>query len=641
MRSIPIAAVLLVLAAAAPASALDLAPCKGQKGFSCGVLVQPLDHAHPEAAKVHLRFAVQRGKRPLLIALSGGPGQPSVAYASSFTYSLAPALRRYRLAVFDQRGTGKSGVLNCPKLQKSGSLADIRPEDLAACAERIGPRRAFYSTADTVEDIEALRVALGASKVALMGISYGTFVAEQYARVHPATTSSLILDSVVGADGPDPFYMDSYSATPRVLNEQCAARRCRGVTSDPVGDVAAVLGKLPVRGRTFDPRGRARTTRYTRPDEIVNLLTSADLNPFLQAMLPGAVNAAVRGDPAELLRVRKAGDGGPTKLADLSFGLNVTTACEDTALPYALTTPFAQRDSATAAALAAIPAESYRPFTADAVLNTSPAQDCSRWPQDVVNTPSYDPLPDVPVLLLSGRLDLRTPMENAAQLAEELPQATRVRVAGTGHDVLDQDITGCAATVLSRFVRGRKVGTPCRGKSNAVAVLPRPPRSLAAFRAAPGVGGLRGRALFAALDSVADARTMMFINYYAGLSTRGGGLRGGSFAATDTSLRLRRYAYMPGLRLSGRLRLGDAGELSGRVRVDGPRGASGSLRLYADGGAAGRLGGRAVSYKRKRASAARMRAAPPLTAALARVPFRLLLRARAADRRDYGGPRHP
>ncbi len=636
------AALFFALLAPPSASALKLEPCKGQRGFSCGVLNVPLDHANPAAAKVHLRFAVQRGSKPLLIALSGGPGQPGVAYASSFAYSLGPTRSKYRLAVLDQRGTGKSGALYCPKLQRLGSLSEFRPEALAECAERIGPRRAFYSTVDSVEDIEALRVALGVPKIALMGISYGTFVAQQYARLHPDTTRALILDSVVGADGPDPFYIDSYAATPRILAEQCARRRCRGVTQDAVADVATLLTRLPLRGRVFDARGRARVTRYARGDEIVNLILSADLNPFQHAMLPGAIAAALRGDPAALLRLRAIGNGGPTKLADLSFALNVTTACEDTALPYALTTDFPARDEAITAALEAIPPDAYRPFSAETVLRTSAAQDCSRWPQDVVNVPSADPLPDVPALIYAGRLDIRTPMENAKALADELPQATLVRVAGTGHDVLDQDITGCAATVLSRWTRGRRVGTPCAGKSNQVAVLPRPPRSLSSFRGAPGVGGVRGRALFAVMDTAADALTTLLAHYYAGLPERGGGLRGGSFSGGETALRLRRYAFVPGLRVSGRLRLTRTGVPVGRLRVDGPRGTSGSLRLLSNRGAEGRLGGRRVSYRPgRRASAARLRAQPPLTAALARSRVSLLRRARAADRLHHGITRHP
>jgi len=616
MRAAPILAALLLLATAAPAAAQKLEPCKDQTRFLCGVLFAPLDHANPEAAKVHLRYAVQRGKRPLLIALSGGPGQPSVAYAESFREVLAPTLDRYRLAVLDQRGTGKSGVLNCPGLQKLGALDQILPAHLASCAERIGPRRAFYATADTVEDIEALRVALGARSVALMGISYGTFVAQQYARTYPATTSALILDSVVQAEGVDPFLLDTYERTPRVLREQCARSRCRGITKDPVADVAAVAKQLPagtVRGRTFDPRGRPRTTRYRTTDELANLIVAADLNPFMQAMVPGAFAAAARGDLGPLLRLRRIGDGGPTKLSELSWGLNVVTGCSDVALPYALTLPFAQRDAAIAAALEAIPAESYVPFDPAAVLATSYSEDCSRWPQDVVNVPSHDPLPDVPALLLAGRLDLRTPMETAAELAQELPQAQLVRVPGTGHDLVDSDITGCVARALSRFARRRSVGTPCRGQSNALAVLARPPRSLASVRGAPSVPGRRGRALFGVLDTTIDVRVAMFAHLYSGLPMRGGGLRGGSFSATDTGIRLRRYAYVPGLRLTGRLRLSNEATVSGRVQVDGPAGTDGALRLYDDGSVAGRLGGRAVSYGRT-ARAARAGTAPALSA---------------------------
>ncbi len=106
-------------------------------------------------------------------------------FAFSFVMSLAPALTRYRLAVLDQRGTGRSGLLRCPALQKLTTLAPFTPQGIADCATTIGPRRAFYGTIDTVDDLEALRKALGVRRIALMGVSYGTYVATQYARVHP------------------------------------------------------------------------------------------------------------------------------------------------------------------------------------------------------------------------------------------------------------------------------------------------------------------------------------------------------------------------------------------------------------------------------------------------------------------------
>jgi pimeloyl-ACP methyl ester carboxylesterase len=199
LRSAALAALLLVaLVALAPASAgaaPTLSACSGQDEFGCATLDVPLDRTGTTPGTVPLHYAIQRqGPKKVLIALSGGPGQSAVSSASSFAISLDPALRRYRLAVLDQRGTGKSGVLSCPNVQRLRSLDAYKPQAVANCANRIGPRRAFYTTADTVLDIDALRQALGADKIALMGISYGTNVALQYARAFPEHVDRLILD---------------------------------------------------------------------------------------------------------------------------------------------------------------------------------------------------------------------------------------------------------------------------------------------------------------------------------------------------------------------------------------------------------------------------------------------------------------
>ena len=57
-------------------------------------------------------------------------------------------------------------------------------------------------------DLEALRVALGADKLTLDGVSYGTFVAERYAMAHPDRVARLVLDSVVPAAGLDGLEVD-------------------------------------------------------------------------------------------------------------------------------------------------------------------------------------------------------------------------------------------------------------------------------------------------------------------------------------------------------------------------------------------------------------------------------------------------
>jgi pimeloyl-ACP methyl ester carboxylesterase len=605
---LPLLALLLALVAVPAAQAARLTPCSGQPGFGCGTIQVPLDHSGAVPGTIGLTIAVQRkvpASRPVLVALSGGPGQSSVSAASSFAVSLAPALKRYRLAVLDQRGTGGSDALSCPVIQHEDGLAPVVPQELADCAQQIGPRRAFFSTVDSARDLDLLRRDLGVDKIALMGVSYGTFLAQQYARLYPEHTSALILDSVVGADGIDAYLLDTYLRLPRVLREQCASNACSGITKDPVADVAAVAAKLQVggiSGPAYDAGGHLHTTRYDSADDLANILIGADLNPYVQPALPAAIRAAAQGDPAMLLRLRRASAGPPTKLADLSAGLNVATTCQDTTLPYPLSSPFEDRPALVQQGLAGYPDEVLYPFGRATVMSNSIANDCLRWPAAAgVSPPSTAPLPDVPALILDGRLDLRTPLENGRDLAKELPHARVVTVAGTGHDELDSDITGCVATALKRFADGAKVGDPCTGHSNAVAPFPIAPHALDAFRPPPGTAGARGRVVSAVLVSAVDARVAILQDLYAGFAKlEGGGLRGGSYGLHGNSkLTLRSYRYVAAVRVTGTLQVG-GDHPTGRLSVDGPGSLDGTLVLNAKGGAAGTIGGRRVRARAPR-----------------------------------------
>jgi hypothetical protein len=264
------------------------------------------------------------------------------------------------------------------------------------------------------------------------------------------------------------------------------------------------------------------------------------------------------------------------------------------------------------------------------VLASSYSDDCLQWPADSPHPPFTGPLPDVPALLLGGRLDTRTPVENAIATRAQLPHGTLVTVRGTGHDVLDSDFTGCSAIALRRFIDGQAVGNPCKGLSSQIPPLPLPPESLDDFRSAPGVGGRRGRALFAALTTVEESRLVALQFAIAGVAPRGGGLRSGRFSlsADGESVRLRDYAFVPGVRITGTLRILSSSP-RGRVKVRGPNGTSGELDLDARGGARGRLGGKRVRYRAPRgssAAAASLRGGAP---AIPRLP-RALLHARPA-----------
>ena len=224
-RSFPAvaAAVALSLAPAGAEAAVRFKPC-GEFGFGCARVSVPLDWSGSAKGRVSLYVKRLRARRRprtgATFVLAGGPGQSATdAFDGDALGTVAAAYRNRDLIVYDQRGTGRSDLLRCRGLERA-NLLDPGPA-AAGCANRIGGRRAFYSTSDTVADIEAIRRRLGVAKLALFGTSYGTKVALAYAMRHPANVDRLVLDSVVSADGPDPFYRSSFQAAPRALAALC------------------------------------------------------------------------------------------------------------------------------------------------------------------------------------------------------------------------------------------------------------------------------------------------------------------------------------------------------------------------------------------------------------------------------------
>ena len=80
----------------------------------------------PRSGRTRVAFALRpRGDRArpslgTIVAIDGGPGYASTAapFARSLVAVLAPLLRRHDLVLFDERGTGRSDVVDCPALQR-------------------------------------------------------------------------------------------------------------------------------------------------------------------------------------------------------------------------------------------------------------------------------------------------------------------------------------------------------------------------------------------------------------------------------------------------------------------------------------------------------------------------------------------
>ena len=284
------------------------APCGESNEFACAHLTVAQDPSGATPGVITL--AIRRHRAPIggendaVVALAGGPGQAALPFAEQFAKLLGPVIDTRDLIVFDQRGTGQSQPLSCHRFEAPAAHGP-QGRVIARCADQLGPARAFYTTADTVADIEAIRAAGGYEKLVLYGTSYGTKVAERYAQTYPSDVEALVLDSVVPPNGPDPLNRATFAAIPRILHQLCARRACAQITTSPVADLARVLARIrraPLHGRWIDGNGHSHRVRISS-DELLEILLEGDLEPTLRAELPAAIRSAANGDTAALARL--------------------------------------------------------------------------------------------------------------------------------------------------------------------------------------------------------------------------------------------------------------------------------------------------------------------------------------------------
>jgi pimeloyl-ACP methyl ester carboxylesterase len=151
-----------------------------------------------------------RGPKPdPILFLTGGPGGSGLAEGPG----VAKDWRPDRDVIFlDQRGALKSEpFLSCPEIDNfmahtvglSWSSPSTAKQDAAAtrtCRHRlaaVGADLAAYNTTESASDVADLRIAMGIDRWNIYGISYGSDLALQVLRDHPAGIRSLVIDAVL------------------------------------------------------------------------------------------------------------------------------------------------------------------------------------------------------------------------------------------------------------------------------------------------------------------------------------------------------------------------------------------------------------------------------------------------------------
>jgi len=405
-------------------------------GFTCGSLIVPVDHAHPSGDTLSLSVAVSQNAnapRGVLLLLTGGPGQPGVGLLETVSTRVAYLADDYQLVMIDQRGTAGT-AFHCPELQAqvgSSDIAAASPAAVSACADEIGPARDFYTTADTVADLEDLRNALHASQWTLDGVSYGSFVAERYAFAHPDRVTRMVLDSVVPPDGVPALYEASLHRTAEVLRTACTTQHCG---YDPAADVATVvrtqhdgvgLFDLIVTATIVDPTFAGGQAFYPVLD-LIHKAAHGDAKPLADAINDLETNS----------------DQGA---AAYSSGLHVATICADlVGAPWGPSTAPLARAAAITAAEKKITSTAVWPFDAATAIGQGLIGSCRYWPPD-----RPDPAPTgkitVPALLINGDRDLSTPLPWAQASLTRFTNGKLVVITGMGHSIQGRNPQGDAA----------------------------------------------------------------------------------------------------------------------------------------------------------------------------------------------------
>ncbi len=422
--------------------------------------------------------------------------------------------------------------------------------------------------------MDAIRQALGAGTISIFGVSYGTKQALGYALRYPTHVDRLVLDSVVSPAWPGAYFSGVLEGLPNGLDQLCRAG-CDGLTGTPGANFVKLANELaasPVVAEVPRPGGRPARVRLDGL-ALIELGLDTDLDPGLAVQLPADVSAALAGNPAPLERLVALDDqaSGAGALG-IDLAVNVATECSDGRFAWDPASAVSTRAALLQKVLESPAPGATGPFGSWAALGGA-AQECVNWPRATAEDSSLPagPYPNVPVLILSGSRDVRTPTAGARKVAARFPRSKLVVIPGAGHAVTGN--SRCADAIVASWLRGRGHGG-----------CPRLPLFMTPLGAAPAPPtGATGELSAAETDKLAvytlhEAEAMSLTA--AGLKTVLAGLAGGALHPDrDGGSRLVHYSDIAGVTIDGYV----APDLAGRglwvayVRVGGARAVPGLL----------------------------------------------------------------
>lgn len=381
-----------------------------------------------------------------VVFLAGGPGQAAIENWPQVAPAFAPLRKHHHIVLLDQRGTGGSHALTCERAadkdkrdataaESGANLDEVRRatrECLAQVEKSADPR--YYTTTIATRDLEAVRQALGAPQFDLVGVSYGTRMAQQYLMRHPDGVRSMVLDSVapnelvLGAE----FAENLENALKAQFSLCINTPACAKAFPDPYASLIRLRNQLRAKPQGYDFRDPVTfEPAHKRLDDyaLAGLVRLFAYTPETAALLPLSIAEGLKGNYTPLAGQSQLLTGDLSELRD--NGMQTSVICTEDA---DLLAP--------------------RPQDADSVLGTALIDvirtQCDVWPRGTRPADFHAPLKsDKPVLVLEGELDPVTPPRYGEQLLKGLSNARLLVAKGQGHNVIGR---GCIPKLVEDFV---------------------------------------------------------------------------------------------------------------------------------------------------------------------------------------------
>ena len=425
---------------------LSWSSCNG--GYECASLTVPIDYDDPTLGTIDLAVARRTARNPgkrvaSLVVNPGGPGGSGVDMVLH-GFGSDGLNDRLDIVGWDPRGTNRSAALSCGSGAAAFSALDPSPNDPAAqqqlddaaksiadeCAAKGGPLLSHMSTAETVRDLEQLRLALGGEGLTYDGYSYGTAIGLAYAERYPTHVRAMVLDGVVQ---PDQDLSQMLLGQTHAFDQQVQRTLddCDSQRSCPVHDASATYDR--VAARVEQSPLPTSDHRVLGPSDLAIATIESTYDPSLSPVFLDALAQADAGDGSAMMA-----------LADeyhdaAGFSGYVGVLCVDSPHPVGAASwkQFADQLAAASPRFGASIANEVLP--------------CAFWPVPVQQEPHAVTAPGSPTILVIGTTgDPATPYSQAEAVAHDLTAGLLVTLDGRGHT--SGGNSSCVASIVRRYL---------------------------------------------------------------------------------------------------------------------------------------------------------------------------------------------